>query len=38
MKKQTKTIKKQWIKPEIQILFVNNSPNPVKYDGVYYGS
>jgi hypothetical protein len=38
MKKQTKTNKKQWIKPEIQVLVVNSGSNPLTKDGYYYGS
>jgi hypothetical protein len=38
MKNQTKTNKKQWIKPEIQVLDVNNSLKVKVTDGVTYSS
>jgi hypothetical protein len=34
MKKQNKTNKKQWIKPEIQVLVVNFAPGAAS-DGLY---
>ena len=38
MKKQNKTNKKQWIKPEIQVLVVQNAISGLSYDTYYYAS
>jgi hypothetical protein len=38
MKKQTKTNKKQWIKPEIQVLVVNSTYKSAGLDASFFKS